>query len=485
MEATATLVMHKMLTNNYQIREETLEGRKHIVVPVVMIREGVHSGSDGPILHRETELSRIVEAWNGIPITIQHPAKDGHNVSANSPEVLESTTVGRVYHTRYEDGLKAEAWLDVERLQAISPEAHGYIMQGKPLDVSVGIFNDSEAAQEGAEWNGEPYDVVAINYRPDHLALLPGEQGACSWADGCGVRTFKEGGNMEDLLKVFKELNLKGFAVSPITNEEGYKALLSSLQEKLNGLDTNDRVYYLQEVYEDYFVYAVSYRESGDTTLYKRGYTANEGGVDLGEDSTEVRRKVEYVTMKMMRTKTSINNNEGGTMSKEGTLCCEAKVDALIANADTNFGASDKEWLNALKEEQLDKLTPVEPEKKEVTPVQVNSEEVIETFKGTLKTIEDYTALMPEAMKAQVAGGVKLYTEHRASLVKGILDKSGENFSEEKLVAMEDDTLESIFKTINPADYSGQGGTSITSNAGEQEGLLPAGVLVVDGKEEK
>jgi len=44
-----------------------------------------------------------------------------------------------------------------------------------------------EEAQEGL-WNKEKYIAVAKNIRPDHLALLTDAVGACSIADGCGIR---------------------------------------------------------------------------------------------------------------------------------------------------------------------------------------------------------------------------------------------------------------------------------------------------------
>mgnify|MGYP006280679595 CR=1 FL=1 len=486
MEAIEDLILQKMQVNNYQIRRETFEGVKHIVVPVIMMKEGVHGGSHGPMFHRSEELSKYVDAWNGIPVTILHPEEDGMNVSANSPSVIESTVVGRVFNAHYNEGLRAEAWLDEVKLRSISPETLAQIEEGYPLDVSVGVFSDTD--ETPGEWNGETYDSVAQNYRPDHLALLPGEVGACSWEDGCGVRANRKGGSMDDKkLEVIKRLNHDGFAVVPINNEQGYRELVNSLQSKLDAMDTHDRVYYLQEVYEDYFVYAVRGREGGET-LYKRGYAVSDSGeVAFAEDAAvEVRRKVEYVAMKEFVRARSFksNNKNGGKMA-----CCEDKVDRLIAHKQTRFSADDKEFLMGLEESQLDKLFPMEakkPEKTEDPAPQVNKEEVIDEFKDTLKTIEDYTALMPEGMKAQVDNGVKLYKEHREALVKGIVENTGENFSKEKLEAMDDETLESIYKSVQPKDYSGQGATPGTFSGGsdEEEFLLPIGFSVNQKKED-
>ncbi len=161
---------------------------EYIVVPVVMMVEGVHNGNRGAIFHDANELGKIEASWNGIPVTIMHPI-DANNqfISANSPNVLEKYAVGTIFNTHLEDGkLKAEAWLDVQRLLVISPETLTSIKKGEMMEVSVGIFSDEEEIE--GNWNEEHYTAVAKNYRPDHLALLPGEVGACSITDGCGVR---------------------------------------------------------------------------------------------------------------------------------------------------------------------------------------------------------------------------------------------------------------------------------------------------------
>lgn len=177
--------IESILVNNYKVKIKNYEGRKHMVVPVVMMVEGVHSGSKGAIYHSEEELSKNIQSWNGIPVTIGHPKNDKGYISANSPEVV---SVGKIFNTCYSGKLKAEAWIDIEKIGAQSMEALEYIKQGKALDVSVGVFSDD--IEVNGRWgvDEESYVAKATNYRPDHLALLPGESGACSWNDGCGIR---------------------------------------------------------------------------------------------------------------------------------------------------------------------------------------------------------------------------------------------------------------------------------------------------------
>lgn len=184
---TATIGLYQVKSNNYEPRTETYMGKKHLVVPVVMMVEGVHCGSAGPLFHSIEELGKYPASWNGIPVSIQHPEQDGQYISANSPEVLERQTVGQVFNTRTDGNkLKAECWVDIERIMSISPEAYAYLNSKRPLEVSIGVFTDDIEAD--GEWNGEHYSAIATNHRPDHLALLPGGTGACSWADGAGIR---------------------------------------------------------------------------------------------------------------------------------------------------------------------------------------------------------------------------------------------------------------------------------------------------------
>ena len=180
-------------TQNYTIREEMLGGKKHYVVPVVVMVAGVHAGSHGPLLHSADELGKFPASWDGIPVAIQHPVdNDGTPVSCNQPSVLDERVVGRVFNTRMDnDKLRAEAWIDPELISRIAPEALAHLKKGKPMDVSVGVFTEDDMI--AGEWNGEHYIGISRNHRPDHLALLPGATGACSWNDGCGVRAHQEG----------------------------------------------------------------------------------------------------------------------------------------------------------------------------------------------------------------------------------------------------------------------------------------------------
>lgn len=166
------------------VRHVVHEGRDHLVVPVVMIVEGVLNGA----LVTQAEFGKFAESWNGRPVPVLHPEERGIPISANRPDVIERNTIGQVFNAYAENGkLKGELWIDTDKAQRLG---HGDLMRameaGQIIEVSTGYFAEDEPS--AGEYAGTPYQVIHRNIRPDHLALLPGEVGACSVLDGCGTR---------------------------------------------------------------------------------------------------------------------------------------------------------------------------------------------------------------------------------------------------------------------------------------------------------
>lgn len=482
---------HSVQANSYTIRTTMHQGRKHIVVPVVMMVEGVHNGSHGPLLHTITELGKYPDVWNGIPVCIGHPSDGNLNISANSPDVIDNEIVGRVYNTHV-DGpkLKAEAWLDEQRMNEKAPQALGYIRENRPLDVSIGVFTDDEAAE--GQWNGETYTAVARNHRPDHLALLPGGVGACSWADGCGVRVNAKGGTVDVSKKLMTLADLAKEGKSVLLNEFGHQEIAMAIQTKLDRMDDDTKKHYLHDVFDDYFVYEKSNSNDNGYELFKRTYTVNEddGSVEFTGEAIPVVRKVDYVAMEkgMKRTKMPDVNKKGGieTMGKndEKKSCCPEKVELLIQSEHSQFVEEDRELLESFDQTMIDKLVaPVAnleaaseektEEKKE--DVGVNKEEAIKVLQEQLKTPEQFIGILPESMRDMMNEGLKLHQEKRQVLISKIVAHS-DAFTEKELASKDMAELEKIGKLIpEKADYSVfAGGVKVNTNS--EEVLLPPGV---------
>jgi hypothetical protein len=159
-----------------------------------MLREGVHRGMSGVADFFESNvIANSVQSWAGRPITVNHP-----KTSCGEPLTLHESWIGYIYNPYYDESnkaLKAEAWVDKVHGNSIL-EA---LANGENLDVSVGIWGDF--ADEEGEWNDETYEARAQNLVADHLAILPGSEGACSWKDGCGIRDYEGKKKMDTYIR--------------------------------------------------------------------------------------------------------------------------------------------------------------------------------------------------------------------------------------------------------------------------------------------
>jgi hypothetical protein len=454
---------------DYEVKLTVHQEKAHLVIPVVMMVEGVHNGSQGPILHTMEELGKFPESWNGIPVVITHPEEDGNAVSANSPDVIDRITVGRVYNTVV-DGkkLKAEVWLDEDKLNLVSNKTLEDINETKEVEVSLGMFTENE--EEEGEYEGEKYLAIAHNHRPDHLAILPDQIGACSCADGCGLGANQKSKDMAKLIdveKTIRQLHSEGFSIHTIGNQadQGYQEKMSLVYGKLRTTESEGSYCYLEEMYDDYLIY--SKNGNGENKLYKQEYKIESGKFEFVNDPVEVHKKVAYEVNALTRTKFSSNNKkEDKNMSKNECPKCLEKINALIANKDSGFDETDREWLEVLSEKALDKA--ITPKVKEV-------EKVVE------KTIEVNKLSTDD--QAALAFGKKQMKERKEKMIKAIQDNTEKGIWEDAvLTTMSEDMLERVFNSVKKeetlVDYSLNSGRTINANASTEDALYPAGVTI-------
>lgn len=475
------LKVYLQANDTYTVRTEVSDGISYKVVPVVLMQEGVHNGNHGPIYHSAEELGKVVDSWNGIPITVTHPQVEEAYVPANSPEILQEFGVGRVFNT-FLDGkqLKAEAWLEETKITEYE-NLNDRVDNGEIVEVSVGVYSD-EVEQEGV-WNDENFTAIAVNHIPEHLALLPNETGACSVADGCGLRVNNKSNNEVKLITnenrttVLTELNGKGYKVDLSVFEDGMQATVEKIRSKLYAMDDREVAYfYLEEVYDTYLIYQKHDKVNDESRLYKQSYAMNNGVVEFAEDTIPVNKEVKYVPI------TSNNNLTVNKMSKkECTPCVKERVDALIVNSVTTYAETDRDWMEGMTVEQLDKMSPT----KETVEVEVNkevtNEMVVNAFKG--KTTSEFLELMPKEMQGQMKAGLALHADHKLKLVTGIMANAEGVWGKEELEGMEVEGLEKIAKTANVQtnqevnNFSGMGaGTQFQVNTSDEEPMLPLGV---------
>jgi hypothetical protein len=456
------IIQSKQL-KNYSIRNEVHQNKDYLVVPVVMLVEGVHKSiNSGPVLHLTEEFSKLPQAWDGIPVTVNHPqGNDGDYISANTPQIIDDETIGIIYNTNIENGkLKAEAWIEKEKTEKLYPELLNTILNGKPLEVSTGSFTEYEDSQ--GQQAGESYEAIARNYTPNHLALLPNAIGACSWSDGCGIRPNKGGEKLkrnEKILKAIKALSGVGLAV----NEIGFRETSSKIQQKLDAMDTDTKFHNLQEVFDDEFIFSVFTQT--EENLFKRGYTVNaDETIEFTGEPTPVTRIVDFK---------EVTTNKGevvNAMSKDtkSKSCCPAKVTLLVQSG--RFDESDKEWLDNLKEGALDKLLS------DKDKIQINRESALKLLKDDLSSPEKLVSVLSGDAKSIVEHGLELNQKERTGLIEHITaNAAGEGgLSKEELEAKDTKELKKLaimFKA--PSDFTGLNSGNPTINAVDDEMLLP------------
>jgi hypothetical protein len=353
--------IERVVTNRIGVvRQETMQGEQYLVAPMVMLTEGVHNGSNGPLFYPGDELAKEPDAWNHVPIVVYHPEKDGQGVSARQPEVLNERAVGIVLNSRYDGKLRSEAWLSMKRLAAVDVRVLQAVQNNQLMEVSTGVFTSNEA--KPGEWNGEAYSAIARNYRPDHLAILPDQKGACSIADGAGLLQL----NRERVDHVFdamgvtdatvvKEAEAKyqrdlSSAVARMAQNalsfDGVRQFLRTLiRDKLGiveGIDTPGPYPYIEDVYDGFFIYELAGK------LFRLGYTRNDSQVQLTDEEPEqVMRVSEY---RKVADGAFVGNAE--QFQPEGETMKKAQAIAvLIANG--GYEESDRTMLSGMDEAKL------------------------------------------------------------------------------------------------------------------------------------
>lgn len=155
---------------------------KHLIAPGVLAIAGVMNGALLP-------ADEIKPAeWENVPLVLRHPRKDGRFVP-NATEGADTVKIGFVANASFDarQRLRAEYHFDTEAMRLLpeGPKLLAALENGRMLEQSTGYLHDF-TANEGT-YNGKRYRGIQRNVKPDHVAILPDDIGACSIADGCGV----------------------------------------------------------------------------------------------------------------------------------------------------------------------------------------------------------------------------------------------------------------------------------------------------------
>ena len=325
------------------VRRETFDGREYLVAPLSLIVPGVLNGSNGPLYYPPEEIAKDYDAWNDVPLVVYHPTVAGRPVSARTPGI---PSIGRVRNVQVNGKLIAEGWFDQEELQRVDLRVFHSLQAGRPMELSTGLVLDVD--ETPGEYKGRSYTGIARNYRPDHVAILPDEVGACSLRDGCGLLINHRGPSMH-MIRVVNAETAEMIEPAPYvdTDQRSLDDIREGLAIQLKGdrFGTPDEERYIVEVFADSFIY---YK---DGKLWQVKYAVKEGIVTILDGAArEVQMFKQYVPVPAEPNVGQIVNEE-----KEIDMAKKELVDFMIANCDC-WAEADRETLNALSDEKLTAL---------------------------------------------------------------------------------------------------------------------------------
>jgi hypothetical protein len=505
-----------------QVRHDRIGDKEYLVVPMVMVVEGVLNGSSGPLLYPSDELSKFPESWNTKPVVVYHPSINGRALSACDPDILSVQGVGMIMNSRFEKPafdkpgkLKAEAWLDPDRINVVDDRVGNAIENNQMMELSTGLHLEVEN-REG-KFGETPYSGIARNFRPDHLAILPDQVGACSVKDGagflrandadsnylwvdstgkkfCQIRNDKgelDADLLNNAVKSIPGLEVsdsrkaamlarvrqmirrvkKGDTTANAKDELSFDTIREMLREKLN----RDNAW-VSEVFPSSFVYME------DGAYYQQSYSMKDDEVVVEGIPVHVVRTVRYV---------EANGKQivGNVFYEELAMTKTEMVAHLIKSG--RWGEKDQTVLNSLEETTLLHLVNkadaevkadqeaqaaaanADQEKQAVANATAKGAEGIQPPKP--QTAEEYIASAPSGIREVLNHGVRAYQNNRATLIQKIMANKRNPFSQIQLEGKSLEDLEGIAKLAEEPEApvaANYGGMGPVNNGGKPEEAL-------------
>lgn len=463
-------------------RREMLEGREHVVVPAAILAEGVVEGSGGAIFYPKEEILNSVPTWDNKPAVVYHPDNNGTPISACHPVVLNTRGVGRMLSTRHDDKLRTECWLDVERTRQIDNRILDAVNEGKPVEVSTGLFLDLE--MKAGEHDGKKYIGIARNFRPDHLAILPDKVGAYSVAAGGGMfanaakAKMVKGSTLPQ--SISEAMNRSALAsLGPVraefaANELSFDEVSCELCDLLSAKYGEPGKYwrgYVCATYPDYVVF----RNSDDKT-YMIGYTNDGTTVALSGEAKPVERVVSY---EVVGSEDAYVGNSDGTLTRKkgvSNVAFDRKlhIQGLMANG---FDEADRSSLEAVPDHVLQKIAgkaggtpPAVPTQNTQTPAVAPQTPAAGGQQQPL-TVQQYVANAPPQLRYALEGIVANAEAQMEAMIKDIMAHPMNRFKEEALRASPINNVAAIHALLPPkSGANGYGEPTPLFGPGSQPG---------------
>jgi hypothetical protein len=498
-----------LLASGYSTREEEYNGRKHIVVPVVALLEGVVHAMNAKNAEFVPGDELRAAGWNGRPLFLGHPLQNGKPISGNSPTLLEEKSIGIVFNAAVKGKkLTMEAWIDIDKATEVAPELLERVRVDDPIEISVGVFTETDDTT--GEYNGKKFTGAWHDIVPDHLALLPeGTEGACSREMGCGVRAATK----ESVMPVEKKDPKNASVLSKVlamfrTAQPASEMSDNDVRGKLLAVvrEIEPQATYVEAVYDDLFVYCVYVPEvsmgwpTNCYTLFQRTYTvAENGAVTIGADKVEVEPVLYYEPVLMNEEPTIAAGKRHSAKDQGMVQAMHDQAIALGANCEPMKNAASgaprsvtepapqtetemkkcelAKFLETATEEQIKALSDAAegktPEVKVVEPKVAEAVVVPATPKPV--TFDEVLATASADVQDSINEGLRVGREKKASTIAALKATGRCDMTDEQLNAQTQGQLDTLVKLAGSnvraaIDFGGAGAPKV----GDEKQEVPA-----------
>jgi len=308
--------------NKEHIRYEDYNGRPHLVISSKTLPDNVVM-NDG--LYTKEEIDKAYAGLEGTFAPLGHPVVNGEFVSAMTPEAVNAHHIGAWNRNVKRDGnrVDVEKWVDIEFASNLE-QGRAFLSaveKGDPIHTSTGIFLQREPVA-----NAKGYKWIARNMLMDHDAILLGEVGAATPAEGVGLMV-----NVADAKPL--AVNEPG---KPVLSADSYRAQAERLERAARERFGNGNTYVWVPDFDA--TTAIVETEGGKRDAYS--YSIVDGAVKWADDSTPVESKQTWTTVNALLQRLGFKVNSNPSNPDPGPEADQMDPKELAAALEKNQNAT-------------------------------------------------------------------------------------------------------------------------------------------------
>lgn len=257
-----------------KVREELVNGEKHLVVPSYTLPDDVIMNR---VLYPAAEIAKGYKTLEGTFAPVGHPMIDGQLVNAGTPAAVNSYHIG-AYNQNVErrgNRVYLEKWINVAVAEQTDKGKRvlAKIAAGESLHTSTGLVANTEKVDH------PDYDFIARDMKFDHDCILLDEPGAATPEQGVGM------------LVNLANTRIKN-ADGAVLDSRSYGEMWERMSEAVRTqFKTADDYAYLQDFDSTHVIYSLNSQPDSIRTPYQMA----DGKVTFGVERVPVRRRSMWV----------------------------------------------------------------------------------------------------------------------------------------------------------------------------------------------